>query len=1019
MFLGPKGGAQARRTVRRVGIPVVLAIAAMLLILLPAQLGSSAPPPTALQLNGSSQYVTFGAAPGLGAAQFTLETWFKRTGAGVGTSTGTGGIASAVPLITKGRAEAEGSNVDMNYFFGIDATSGKLVADFEEGAGGAGPLGLNHPVSGTAVVTSNVWHHAAATYDGTAWKLYLDGALDVSLAVAQPARADSIQHAALGTAMTSAGVAAGFFQGIIDEARIWNVARTQAQIQASKDAEVTSAENLIGRWGLNEGGGSTVGDSTGNLNNGAATSAPTWSSDVPTLTAAPAWNAGLYFSGGTSYTTFGQALGLGASTFTLETWFKRTGAGGVGTSTGAGGIASAVPLITKGRAEAEGSNVDMNYFLGIDTSTNRLAADFEEGASGASPGLNHPVFGATTVTNNVWHHAAATYDGTTWKLYLDGVLDGSLTVGQPPRSDSVQHAALGTAMTSTGAAAGFFQGAIDEARIWNVARTQPQIQATKDLQIAGGSGLIGRWGLNEGGGTTAATSAGTVNGSIVNAGWVAGAPVSADTTPPAQPQGLVATAGDGSVSLNWTPNSDADLAGYNLYRATTSPVPTTGTPVNGSTLLTSPGYIDTGLTNGTTYYYVVVAVDNVGNASTASAEAVATPIPSGTHALGFNGSSQYVTMGAAPGLGAAQFTLETWFKWSGGGSATSTGTGGITAIPLVTKGSAEAEASNVDMNYFLGINGGKLAADFEEGATGSSPGLNHPITGATTITTGSWHHAAATYDGTTWKLYLDGVLDAKLSVGEPPRSDSIQHAALGTAMTSTGLAAGFFAGDLDEARIWNLARTGAQIRGSRDSAVATASGLAGRFGMDEGFGTLVSNSAGAPNGTAVGGPTWITGYGFPQDTAAPAPPAGLAATGGDGSASLSWSANAEADLAGYNLYRSTSTPVDTNGSPLNGADLIQGTSYLDSGLANGTTYHYALVALDGSGNPSAASETVATPQPPPPTAHALELNGSSQYVTMGAAPGLGAAQFTLETWFKRTGAGVGTRPGSGGIGRGS
>jgi hypothetical protein len=374
--------------------------------------------------------------------------------------------------------------------------------------------------------------------------------------------------------------------------------------------------------------------------------------------------------------------------------------------------------------------------------------------------------------------------------------------------------------------------------------------------------------------------------------------VSSDTTPPAQPQGLFATPGDGSVSLNWTPNSDADLAGYNLYRATTSPVPTTGTPVNGSTLLTSPGYIDTGLSNGTTYHYVVVAVDNVGNASTASAEAVATPVPSGPHALELNGSSQYVTMGAAPSLGAAQFTLETWFKWTGGGAATSTGSGGITAIPLVTKGRAEAEGSNVDMNYFLGINGGKLAADFEEGATGASPGLNHPITGATTITTGSWHHAAATYDGTTWRLYLDGVLDAKLAVGQPPRSDSIQHAALGTAMTSTGVAGGFFAGDLDEARIWNSARTGAQIRGSRDSAVATATGLVGRFGMDEGFGTTVSNSAGAPNGTAVGGPTWIAGYGFPQDTAAPAAPAGLAATGSDGSASLTWSVNAEADLAG-------------------------------------------------------------------------------------------------------------------------
>src|SRR5215213_4593014 len=354
-------GALARRSSRFV------AVTAGVILVLTGVGAHAAATPTALQLNGSSQHVTFGAAPGLRATQFTLETWFKRTGAGVGTGTGSGGITSAVPLITKGRAEAEGSNVDMNYFLGIDATSGKLVADFEEGVGGTGPLGLNHPVSGTTVVTSNVWHHAAATYDGTTWRLYLDGVADGSLTVSRPARSDSIQHAALGTAMTSTGAAAGFFQGIIDEARIWNVARTQAQIQASKDAEITSAANLLGRWGLNEGAGSTIGDSTGNLNVGTAVASPSWSSDVPTLTAAPAWNAGLYFTGAAipgSYATFGQALGLGTSVFTLETWFKRTGAG-VGTSTGAGGITSALPLVTKGRAEAEGSNVDMNYFLGI------------------------------------------------------------------------------------------------------------------------------------------------------------------------------------------------------------------------------------------------------------------------------------------------------------------------------------------------------------------------------------------------------------------------------------------------------------------------------------------------------------------------------------------------------------------------------------------------------------------------------------------------------------------------------
>ena len=94
----------------------------------------------------AGDYATFGAAPGLGAANFTVETWFRRDGAGVSTSTGTGGV-DAIPLVTKGRAEGENSNVDMNYFLGIRASDGVLVADFEEGAAGATP-GLNHPIVG-------------------------------------------------------------------------------------------------------------------------------------------------------------------------------------------------------------------------------------------------------------------------------------------------------------------------------------------------------------------------------------------------------------------------------------------------------------------------------------------------------------------------------------------------------------------------------------------------------------------------------------------------------------------------------------------------------------------------------------------------------------------------------------------------------------------------------------------------------------------------------------------------------
>ena len=58
-----------------------------------------------------------------------------------------------------------------------------------------------------------------------------------------------------------------------------------------------------------------------------------------------------------------------------------------------------------------------------------LAADFEEGAGQLQPGHNHALISPTTINDNMWYHAAATYDSTTsgcLRLYLNGVLDKAL-----------------------------------------------------------------------------------------------------------------------------------------------------------------------------------------------------------------------------------------------------------------------------------------------------------------------------------------------------------------------------------------------------------------------------------------------------------------------------------------------------------------------------------------------------------------------------------------------------------------
>jgi cellulose 1,4-beta-cellobiosidase len=84
----------------------------------------------------------------------------------------------------------------------------------------------------------------------------------------------------------------------------------------------------------------------------------------------------------------------------------------------------------------------------------------------------------------------------------------------------------------------------------------------------------------------------------------------------------MATAGNAQVSLSWTASSGA--TSYNVKRATVSGGPYTTV----ATGVTVTNYTNTGLTNGTTYYYVVSAVNSVGESAN-SAQVSATPSTGG------------------------------------------------------------------------------------------------------------------------------------------------------------------------------------------------------------------------------------------------------------------------------------------------------------------------------------------------------------------------------------------------------
>jgi cellulose 1,4-beta-cellobiosidase len=109
----------------------------------------------------------------------------------------------------------------------------------------------------------------------------------------------------------------------------------------------------------------------------------------------------------------------------------------------------------------------------------------------------------------------------------------------------------------------------------------------------------------------------------------------ADNTPPAAPTGLAATAGNATVALDWTDSTEADLAGYRVFRSNVSG--------SGFSLVASPSastFTDNSVSNGSTYFYTVAAIDTAGNISAPSSQISAPPHSSphghlvGTHRHG-------------------------------------------------------------------------------------------------------------------------------------------------------------------------------------------------------------------------------------------------------------------------------------------------------------------------------------------------------------------------------------------------
>ncbi len=136
-----------------------------------------------------------------------------------------------------------------------------------------------------------------------------------------------------------------------------------------------------------------------------------------------------------------------------------------------------------------------------------------------------------------------------------------------------------------------------------------------------GTVLSNAYAVGDSGPSSVTVEGGMIEGTIgAKSAWIL-VTENADLTPPAAPDGLAVTSeGNGEVSLSW--NSVAGADGYNLYR---SPLTGGGFVKVNNNPLTGTSYTDTGLRNAQLYFYIVTALDNIGNESAHSNEVSAIP----------------------------------------------------------------------------------------------------------------------------------------------------------------------------------------------------------------------------------------------------------------------------------------------------------------------------------------------------------------------------------------------------------
>ena len=222
-----------------------------------------APPGNALSFNGTNQSVNIGHGASLNVGNtLTVEAWVKPSN-----------VTNRYAVFSTRLNNTAGS-------FQLEIGAGSGTVGTDRGRVGVSGVGTWVAQATNDVIRSNVWTHIAYTRTGTGagtHALYVNGVAQALISNDPYTFTNNASDKMIG----SGTLGGQFFPGQIDELRVWNVARTEAELRDAMHKPLAGSESgLVAYYQFNANSGTALADLTANANTGTLSNSPAWAAST-------------------------------------------------------------------------------------------------------------------------------------------------------------------------------------------------------------------------------------------------------------------------------------------------------------------------------------------------------------------------------------------------------------------------------------------------------------------------------------------------------------------------------------------------------------------------------------------------------------------------------------------------------------------------------------------------------------------------------------------------------------------